>query len=251
MALYRRVWRRRMRGYPIVLANSGFSAGHVERAWGRRADVVPPPVAGAPAVHPKRNRVVSLGRFIATDRKRLRAQLRALPRFLEHTDGSWALDMVGFCSDFDEDREFLDELRARSATLPVNFVVNAPRAAVDEALVGAKLFWHTAGLPDGEDVPARYQEHFGIATVEAMRAGCVPVVPDAGGQPEIVQHGIHGYLCRDVDDLVRHSVTVAGDERLRDRMSRAARTRSLEFAPELFDQRIRAHVEAALHRGSG
>jgi len=36
-------------------------------------------------------------------------------------------------------------------------------------------------------------EHFGITTVEAMAAGCVPLVYDSGGQAEIVSSGYNGY----------------------------------------------------------
>ena len=36
-------------------------------------------------------------------------------------------------------------------------------------------------------------EHFGITTVEAMAAGCVPVVIDKADQREIVRHVTDGY----------------------------------------------------------
>lgn len=247
LEVYERVWNRRMAGFPVLLANSRFSAGWIERLWGRSADVVYPPVAAVATPGAKRNLIISVGRFIATDRKNLRGQIEALPEFLRRTDGGWTLCMIGFCSDREQDRRFLDSLRAEAEDLPVRFLVNAGRDEVSGMFREAKLFWHTAGLSATEGYTApRYREHFGIATVEAMRAGCVPIVPDAGGQPEIVSHGESGFLCADLRDLVEFSVSVATDEALGERIARAATRRSLDFAPRVFEERIRHSVAGAL-----
>jgi glycosyltransferase involved in cell wall biosynthesis len=112
----------------------------------------------------------------------------------------------------------------------------------------AKLFWHSRGLAgrEEENLPAWRMEHFGIATVEAMMAGCVPLVPASGGQTEIVEDRRSGFLCRDTDELVEHSVELAKDEELRERMSRMAAERSLSFRSEVFDRRFREVVREAL-----
>jgi glycosyltransferase involved in cell wall biosynthesis len=81
-------------------------------------------------------------------------------------------------------------------------------------------------------------EHFGIATVEAMRLGCVPIVPAGGGQPEIVEHGISGYVCESLDALERHTVELAGDERRLRAMGEAANTRGRVFGAEAFERRL-------------
>ena len=87
--------------------------------------------------------------------------------------------------------------------MPVTFIVNAERSVVLRHLAEAKLFWHTAGISDDTrtTAPAK-MEHFGIATVEAMLAGCVPLAPAHGGQVEIVEHGLSGYLCRNTENLL-------------------------------------------------
>jgi glycosyltransferase involved in cell wall biosynthesis len=47
------------------------------------------------------------------------------------------------------------------------------------------------------------QENFGIAMVEAMRHGCLPLLPDRLSYPEILPGEFHdAYLYRDEDDLV-------------------------------------------------
>jgi len=63
------------------------------------------------------------------------------------------------------------------------------------------IYWHATGLGEDLDRFLDRAEHFGIMTFEAMAFGCVPIVIRAGGQPEIVEGGRHGYLFADVDEL--------------------------------------------------
>jgi hypothetical protein len=55
------------------------------------------------------------------------------------------------------------------------------RGSILRWLAEAKLFWHTTGLAVDELKRPEHAEHFGIATVKAMRAACVPVVIASGG----------------------------------------------------------------------
>jgi glycosyltransferase involved in cell wall biosynthesis len=67
---------------------------------------------------------------------------------------------------------------------------------------------------DLERFPER-AEHFGIATLEAMAFGCVPIVIRAGGQSEIVEDGRSGFLCSDTDELKKitgHVVKMFGNQ---------------------------------------
>ncbi|MDQ6864922.1 MAG: glycosyltransferase [Thermoproteota archaeon] len=44
-------------------------------------------------------------------------------------------------------------------------------------------------------------EHFGIAVVEAMAAGCLPVVHASSGPMEIVANGLYGLIYKDKAEL--------------------------------------------------
>ncbi|MFW6088549.1 MAG: hypothetical protein ACODAB_02275, partial [Gemmatimonadota bacterium] len=59
-------------------------------------------------------------------------------------------------------------------------------------------------------------------------------------------------LCAGLEDLIEFSVAVARDETLGQRVAREARRRSLDFAPHVFEERIRHYVSRALarHRGT-
>jgi glycosyltransferase involved in cell wall biosynthesis len=237
---YEWLWARRMRTYRAVFANSKFTASWIERSWGTRPEVLYPPVAAEARPGQKRNMIVSVGRFDGRDRKNLGAQLRAFPKFLAETDEEWTLCLMGFCRDSPRDRDQVEALRQQASGLPVTFLVNAERDVILSSLSEAKMFWHTRGLDeDGEDrIPPRFMEHFGIATVEAMMAGCVPFVPANGGQPEIVEHGVSGMLCADAQALVEASIRLARDPDSLDHMSQRARERSHAFRAGIFDHRV-------------
>jgi len=69
-------------------------------------------------------------------------------------------------------------------------------------------------------------ESFGLAALEAMACEVVPIVTRVGGVPEVVEHGVSGYLADvgDVETMARFAVELLKDEsRLRE-MGKQART---------------------------
>lgn len=246
---YTWLWNWRMRGYQTLLGNSNFTSGWIERLWERPSEVLYPPVAIEPASVVRENIIVSLGRFIVTDGKNHALQLKAFRQFLSTTGGDWRLCLIGFCTDLPQDLAYLEKLQAISGDIPVTFVVNAPRQTLWTHLAKAKLYWHATALGGESNVPPEYMEHFGIGTVEAMGAGCVPLVPMSGGQPEIVEHEVSGFLCRDAQALLQYTSRLAGDESLCQQMGRAAKERSTLFRPETFKQRLSQLVAEALSEG--
>ena len=238
--LYQRRWRRRLSGYTDVLANSRFTGEWIQRLWGVPAQVVYPPVTAVAPPSQRQNVIASVGRFVRSDRKSAAARISAFARVLGRLQGDWRLEIMGFCADLPEDRAALEELRGLARGLPVTFVVNAPRREILARLAAAKVFWHTAALEDLASTEPRYREHFGIATVEAMQLGCVPIVPAAGGQLEIVEHGISGFVCDGFDALERHTGELAGNSPRWSVMSQAAIKRGDAFNPDVFDRSLRS-----------
>jgi glycosyltransferase involved in cell wall biosynthesis len=125
---------------------------------------------------------------------------------------------------------------------------NVPHAQVRGLFERAKIFWHaTTGFNDTTDSRPELAEHFGISTAEAMSAGCVPVVVNKGGQPEIVEHGKSGFVWNTLDELKAYSRTLMNDEELWRKMSEAARERAQRFSRARFLQEMsqRAGVSAS------
>ena len=100
-------------------------------------------------------------------------------------------------------------------------------ATISNALLGkAAVFWHAMGFGEDQDANPLAMEHFGIATVEAMARGCVPVVIKRGGQPEIVRHGVDGFLWETLEELEHYTRLLTGDSELRRTMAESARRRT-------------------------
>lgn len=245
---YRWIWRKRMQGYQQVFANSQFTAEWVQRRWGRSAEVLYPPVDLHPPASEKLNLIVTLGSFTGSRRsKNQLEQVTAFAAFLKQVEDPWKLRIVGLCSKLGVDRDYLSAVQKAASGLPVELLVNVDREVAIRSLAEAKLFWHTTGLSSDETKQPELAEHFGIATVEAMRARCVPIVIASGGQREIVENGLSGFLSKDLDELIQDSIAIARDGKLLRVMSERAKQRSLAFTRDVFDQRFRDVVSQCLN----
>jgi N-acetyl-alpha-D-glucosaminyl L-malate synthase BshA len=79
-------------------------------------------------------------------------------------------------------------------------------------------------------------ESFGLAALEGMACGVPPVATNAGGVPELITHGIDGFLeaVGDVQAQAARTMELLADPQLHERMSAAARRTAVErFATSL------------------
>jgi glycosyltransferase involved in cell wall biosynthesis len=73
-------------------------------------------------------------------------------------------------------------------------------------------------------------ELLGLAAIEAMASATPVVASSVGGLPEVVEHGITGFLVEpgNTDELRERLAQILGDRRLAERLGRRARERFLE-----------------------
>jgi glycosyltransferase involved in cell wall biosynthesis len=213
---------------------SSFCAKWVARRWKCTAKVLHPPVVPRPWVPERKSReIVAVGRFFddGQHRKRHDALIDALAKLLPLLDTEWTLTLAGACSAADRDAAYLEELKQRAHGLPVRFAVNAPVAELDELYQQATLFWHATGFGRPPDRPEQ-AEHFGISTVEAMSAGCVPLVYADGGQNEIVRN--HALRWRQLDQLVARSDALIRKPNDLSRLADVVHHRAERYSPDAF-----------------
>ena len=89
-------------------------------------------------------------------------------------------------------------------------------------------------------------ESFGLSALEALAAGVPVIASDAGGLPEVIEHGVCGYLAPvgDVDAMARYAHAVLDERNERAAFKAAALARAQEFHV----MKILPHYEAIYHR---
>ncbi|WP_045879786.1 glycosyltransferase [Pseudofrankia sp. DC12] len=229
--------------YDVVMANSDFTRTWIRRMWRNEADVLYPPIQverlrPAPV---REKSIITVGRFFAPGLGHAKRQLEMVQWFAElHNAGAlpgWTLHVVGGMED--SQKNYVEQVRAAGAGLPIEVHPNAPRPEVERLLSTASVFWSATGWGEDERRKPWTAEHFGMTTVEAMAGGCVPVVIDRAGQREIVRHGIDGFRWTEPEQLMSFTRRLAAEEGLRSRLAEEAVERAQLFSDAAFADRWR------------
>ena len=96
-------------------------------------------------------------------------------------------------------------------------------------------------------VHLRIGEHFGMAPVEAMSQGTVPILPSKSGLAELLTHGVSGFKYEDDNELVTYILEVLKmprDEYLK--LKKNAYYKSLYFTPERFVNDILGYLNLVI-----
>lgn len=246
---YRVGWKARLDGYRVKTSNSAYTQRWTQHRWGVDTLVLYPPTDASSEPAEKANLIVSVGRFAAGSRTAVsKRQLEMMSLFADLGHGSamsnWNYASIGACGRDPADEEYFRRVqKAAEATAGRGEALgNASRQELAAAYGAAKIFWHAAGLADDEAGSPQLSEHFGIATVDAMAAGCVPIVINKGAQSEIVEHGISGFLWSSLDELRDYTLQLIADQVLWQKMSQAAQQRARFFSRAAFEERFLAAV---------
>lgn len=246
-AYLRRTAKNRLRTYDIKVSISEFTRLWTSKRWNIETKVLYPPCDLVSSTLNKENLIVSLGRFASRGvRKNQRELIETFARICTRDSPRCRYVSIGALGPHPADHEYLRELELAATDLPVEIACNIDRSAVRDILGRAKIFWHATGFGTGPTDDPAMAEHFGIATVEAMSAGCVPIVIKKGAQPEIIRHGIDGFLWDTLDELQSYTRMLLADDLLRARMAASARERSDLFSKSRFIARFHDVASAVL-----
>jgi glycosyltransferase involved in cell wall biosynthesis len=238
-AYYEVEWRRRLATYPRRAAISQFAREWTRRRWRFDPDVIYPPVDIDLPQGPKEPIVLSVGRFSTMAHTKKQLEMMQIFSQLHRSGlGRWRYACVGGLNTRDENHAYFERVRELGRPHSAIVEANLSRERLRQLFGAARVYWHATGLGDDTDAKPELAEHFGISTVEAMAAGCVPVVINKGGQPEIVEHGKSGFVWNTLDELKKFTQLLAADDALWIKMSAAARSRARMFAREHFIDRM-------------
>lgn len=235
--------------YQMVVANSHFTSGHVSRLWNVDSMVLPPscPTMAVDGVAKGRD-IITVGRFEPVvpkvPNKRFDVLVDAFAGMEDlHREG-WKLHVVGACPPAKQ--QVLDGLRRRAGSAPVEFHPNVDFQVLRELYSRATMYWHAQGCGEDADADPKTQEHFGITTVEAMSAGCVPVVYATAGPREVAEGLQDAGLWRTVEELRAETVRIAHlSEDDREAASQAARERATGYDHEHFSDHLMEIIDRA------
>lgn len=218
-----------------LICNSEFTKKFVDRTYGVKSEVVYPPVDVEKFKSGKKeNMILSVGRFFAPLQAKKQEVL--INVFTKMKIPGWRLVLIGGVEKGLVDR--VTELRALAGKNPVEIITDVKFETLREYYSRSKIYWHAAGFGENlEQFPER-AEHFGISTVEAMSAGCVPIVFAGGGQKEIVDNEQTGFLWNDTNELVSMTRKMVEDEHRRKLVAGRAVKSSIQFSKEKFFQNL-------------
>ncbi len=232
--------------YSVICPISQFTDDWLWRYWGKRGEILYPPVDVEQFTPHARRRptILGVGRFFqGSHAKRHDAMIRTFRRLVRDGLSGWELHLVGGSMAEGRHDRYLAECRRLAQGLPVHFHVDASPSELQGLYESASIYWHATGYGESEWRNPIKCEHFGISVVEAMAGGCVPVVIGKGGIPEIVEHGRSGFHWQTGADWRRYTLAVAGNPDLAARLRAGAIARSARFGEAVFRSRLLALVE--------
>lgn len=226
-----------------IVCNSEFTKKWIDQEYGVYSKVVYPPVdVGKIKPLRKGNVILYVGRFSTLQQRKGQAVLiEAFQELCDEGFKEWKLVLVGG-SDVGAGG-LVDKLRERIKRYPVEIIENPAHAKLKTVYGQAKIFWSAAGFEIDEEEEPEKVEHFGISIVEAMSAGCVPVIVDKGGHQEIVSDKENGYLWGSIGDLKRATLKLAKDDQTRARIARKAQARAKTFSIQIFEAKMLGIIE--------
>jgi glycosyltransferase involved in cell wall biosynthesis len=220
-----------------VLVYSEFVQSALREHHRLAASVLYPPIDDFSSDRPKEQSILSVGRIFRGpyNDKRYDVLLDAFRSLHDRRKiTGWQYWIAGSCGNDRASQTWLAELKVRARGYPVSFYVNAPYAALSDLYGRASLLWHAAGYGVDERAHPERTEHFGMTPLEAMSARCIPLVVNAGGTRETVEHRVSGFLWSTTDQLLQQTEELVGDPALRSSLQRGTRDRFTRFSRDAF-----------------
>lgn len=206
-----------------------------------KIEVIYPPVTPISADVKKENIILHVGRYrrasgLAGDFKKQNIMLQVFIEMVDKGLKDWKFIIAAGVKG--EDSHSFAQLKQKAINYPVTFMENISNKELISLYAKAKIYWHASGYDEDLEKNPELAEHFGISTVEAMSAGVVPIVINAGGQREIVTDGKNGLVWDSLEDLQKKTIKVMNDAELWNTLSKEARRRSADFSPEVYCDQI-------------
>ncbi len=177
--------------YSQIWANSSFTSGFISKYWKKTSKLVFPPHSerSIHSTQPNPCQILSIGRYMNPQNGHCKNQLELVEAFEKLCSTSplpWILHLAGGV-DPSDDRYFMKvKKQVESKGLQIYLHPNCTQSELDDLLQSSQYYWHATGMGVAKRNP-QDMEHFGIAVVEALNVGLIPLVYDMAGPAEILK----------------------------------------------------------------
>jgi len=220
-----------------IICNSEFTKSFIDKKFKVNSKVLYPPCNIKNTQGKKENMILHVGRFGTNlEGKNFKKQDIMIDAFKKLKTDKWRFVII--IGVMDKQLDDLQSLKTKAEGYPIEIIENPDNRTLWNYYGKAKIYWHASGFGEDLEKHPEYAEHFGISTVEAMGAGAVPVVINAGGQKEIVENGKSGFLWNTIDELSERTSSLIKDQSLWTKMSNEAIERSKKFTGDRFCKEI-------------
>ncbi len=230
----------------IFFCNSKFTKDFIDKEFSVNSRVIYPAIEIKAKDIKKENVILHVGRFrvkdVTTnvsgtnkaigDYKKQGIMIKAFKEMIKNGLMNWKLILAVSVNEAEKD--IFQEFKKQAMGFPIEFLVNKKNDELWEIYSKAKIYWHASGFGEDLEKHPEFAEHFGISTVEAMGAGAVPVVINAGGQKEIVEDGENGFLWESLEELKEKTLKLTNNEALLLKLSKFAADSVKKFNKENF-----------------
>lgn len=221
-----------------IICNSQFTKNIIDREFGVNSVVVYPPVNIIKYKSVKKeNIILNVSRF--SQLKQSKHQDILIKIFIELTDlglKNWQLILAGGTEVGAQG--YLEELENLAVNYPIHLIKSPDYKEIVDLYSKSTIFWSASGFAEDEIKNPEKVEHFGISVVEAMSAGLVPIVFNAGGHKEIINDKIDGFLWNDKNELLTLTTTLINDTKLQRSISKSAASASRKYSYEQFRENV-------------
>ncbi len=230
--------------YDVIISNSEFTRKEIKKySDNKESLIVNPPVFidDIPVNNKKKNYILTIGRL--TNDKKIEVMIEAFRKLYSKLGSNWKFHIIGVFKEGNNlyDNSYYDMLKSKAKGFPIIFHENMEHKSLLNFISNCKIYWHARGY--GETHPDE-MENFGISTVEAMAAGCVPVVINKGGQPEIVDHKKNGFLWDKPEEMIKYTQDLIKNEKLMKKLSISAIKKSRKYDYRIFEKRIKEAIRS-------
>lgn len=227
-----------------VFCNSYFTKDFIDKSFGVNSEVIYPPVYFNIKAIKKENIILHVGRFRtqgSSDFKKQQVMIDAFKKMIDKGFKGW--EFVLAVSVKDEDKNTFEKIVNSAKSYPIKFFINKSNIDLWTLYSKAKVYWHASGFGEDLEKHPEFAEHFGISTVEAMGAGAVPVVFNGGGQKEIVEDSISGFLWNSMEELESKTLMLTKDNKTLEELSKGAIKRAKVFSGNRFCSEITTLIQ--------